>query len=79
MNDNKKIIAAICHGPWMLSSAKILAGHTVTCWPTIRDDIENGGGKYVDQEVVVDGNIVTSRMPDDLPAFCKSIIALAKK
>ncbi|MGA2324268.1 MAG: type 1 glutamine amidotransferase domain-containing protein [Sedimentisphaerales bacterium] len=74
-----KIIAAICHGCWLLCSTKILKGKTATCFMAIRDDVKNAGAKYVDEECVVDGNLITSRKPDDLPAFCEAILkALGK-
>ena len=74
-----KIIAAICHGPWVLCSTKILKGKTATCFMALRDDVKNAGAKYVDEECVVDGNLITSRKPDDLPAFCTAILkALGK-
>jgi protease I len=74
-----KIIAAICHGPWLLCSTKILKGKTATCFMSLRDDVKNAGAKYVDEECVVDGNLITSRKPDDLPAFCEAILkALGK-
>lgn len=76
----KKVVAAICHGPWVLVSAGILKGKTVTAFSAIRDDIVNAGATFVDQEVVVDGNLITSRKPDDLPAFMRAMIqALAEK
>jgi protease I len=65
----KKPIAAICHGPWTLVEADVLKGRTVTSWPTLKTDIENAGGTWVDEEVHVDAGLVTSRKPDDLPAF----------
>ena len=68
-----KVVAAICHGPWMLASARILKGKTVTSFFAIKDDLVNAGANHIDQEVVVDGNIITSRKPDDLPAFCRAI------
>ncbi|WP_435018652.1 type 1 glutamine amidotransferase domain-containing protein [Tundrisphaera sp. TA3] len=68
-----KVLAAICHGPWMLCSAKCLQGRKVTGFFAIRDDVENAGGVWEDAECVVDGNLVTSRTPDDLPAFMKGI------
>jgi protease I len=74
-DDAGKPIAAICHGPWLLVEADIIDGHTVTGWPSIRTDLENAGGDVVDEEVVVDGNIITSRKPDDIPAFSKALIA----
>ena len=70
-----KIVAAICHGGWMLASAKILHGRTVTAFYSIKDDLEHAGAAFVDQEVVVDGPLITSRTPDDLPAFMKAILA----
>jgi protease I len=70
-----KVVASICHGGWMLASAKILAGRTVTSFFAIKDDLEHAGAKFVDVEVAVDGNLITSRMPDDLPAFLRAIIA----
>ncbi|MFA5252043.1 MAG: type 1 glutamine amidotransferase domain-containing protein [Phycisphaerae bacterium] len=74
-----KIVAAICHGPWLLCSTKILKGKTATCFMALRDDVKNAGAKYVDEECAVDGNLITSRKPDDLPAFCEAILkALGK-
>ncbi|MCK4533194.1 type 1 glutamine amidotransferase [bacterium] len=69
-----KIIAAICHGPSLLVSAQVLQNKTVTCFMSIKDDVENAGAKFEDKEVVVDGNLITSRKPEDLPRFCKEII-----
>lgn len=68
-----RVVAAICHGGWMLASADIVKGRTVTCYFAIRDDLTHAGARYVDEEVVRDGNLVTSRMPGDLPAFCRTI------
>jgi protease I len=74
-----KVIAAICHAGWMLISAGILKGKNVTGVSAIKDDLVNAGGNYIDQEVVRDGNLITSRKPDDLPAFCREMIeALGK-
>lgn len=70
-----KPIAAICHGPWLLVEADIVKDKTVTSWPSIRTDLRNAGGNVVDQEVAVDGNIITSRNPDDIPAFTEALIA----
>ena len=70
-----KVIAAICHGGWLLCSAGTFKGKTATCFSAIKDDVINAGAKYVDQEVVRDGNLITSRKPDDLPAFMKTILA----
>lgn len=69
-----KIVAAICHGGWMLSSADILRGKKATCYAAIRDDLIHAGAIYEDSEVVRDGNLITSRKPDDLPAFCRAIL-----
>jgi protease I len=74
-----KPIGSICHGPWLLSSARILKGRTITCFHAIKDDMEFAGATYVEgKEVVVDGNLVTSRIPSDLPAFCRALIDLMK-
>jgi protease I len=70
-----KVVAAICHAGWMLASAGIVKGRTVTGFFAIRDDLVHAGASYVDQDVVVDGALITSRTPDDLPAFLKAIIA----
>ena len=72
--DEDKLLATICHGGWVYVSAKVLKGHTMTCVNAIIDDVENAGAKYVDEEVVVDRNLITSRAPKDLPAFMRSII-----
>jgi len=69
-----KLVAAICHGPQVLISAGVLRGRTVTCWPSIAIDVKNAGGLYVDKPVVEDGNLITSRKPDDVPAFSAAII-----
>ena len=69
-----KPIAAICHGPWLLVEADILEGRTVTAWPSVRTDLSNAGANVVDQEVAVDGNLITSRKPDDIPAFSQALI-----
>lgn len=68
-----KIVAAVCHAGWMLASADIVRGKRVTCFASIKDDMINAGGRYEDAEVVHDGNLITSRKPDDLPAFCRTI------
>jgi protease I len=75
---NDKLIAAICHAGWMLISAKILTGRRATSFFSIKDDMVNAGADWVDQEVVVDGKLVTSRVPDDLPAFMKAVIGVLK-
>jgi protease I len=72
--DSGKPVAAICHAPWMLVEAGVVAGRTLTSWPSLQTDIRNAGGNWVDEQVVVDGNLVTSRKPDDLPAFCQAAI-----
>lgn len=69
-----KLIAAICHAGWVLCSTDILRGKTATCFSAIKDDVRNAGATYVDREVVRDGNLVTSRKPEDLPAFLRTII-----
>ncbi len=75
-----KVVAAICHAGWMLASAGILKGRKATSFFAIKDDMVNAGATWLDQEVVVDGILITSRKPDDLPAFCREIIrALSKK
>ena len=70
-----KPIASICHGPWLLASAGVLEGKRATCYFAIRDDVANAGASYMDEEVVVDGNLVTSRTPIDMPAFMKALLA----
>jgi protease I len=75
-HEKKKVVAAICHAGWVLASAGILKGRKVTAFSAIRDDMVNAGAEYLDREVVVDGNLVTSRKPDDLPAFCREIVRL---
>lgn len=73
-DDLGKPIAAICHAPWLLAEADILDGRTVTGWPSIRTDLANAGADVVDEEVAVDDNLITSRNPDDIPAFSKALI-----
>jgi protease I len=72
--DAAKPVAAICHGPWTLVEADVLRGRTITSWPSIRTDIRNAGGTWVDEEVHVDEGLVSSRKPDDLPAFCAKLV-----
>lgn len=77
-NDAEKPIAAICHGPWMLVEADILEGRTVTAWPSLHTDLKNAGAIVVDREVSIDGNLITSRKPEDIPAFSKALMAAVK-
>ncbi|BDG62410.1 type 1 glutamine amidotransferase domain-containing protein [Caldinitratiruptor microaerophilus] len=74
MDQQGKVVAAICHAGWVLASAGILKGRRATGFSSIRDDMVNAGAEYLDQEVVRDGNLITSRQPADLPAFCRTII-----
>lgn len=74
--EQKKPVGAICHGPWLLVEADLLRGRTATSWPSIRTDLRNAGAKVTDEPVVIDGNIVTSRNPDDVEAFTNAIIDL---
>jgi protease I len=69
-----KPVAAICHGPWTLVEADVVRGRTLTSWPSLKTDIRNAGGTWVDEEVHVDSGLVTSRNPDDLPAFCDKAV-----
>lgn len=77
MNSAGKIIASICHGPWVLCSANVLKGRKVTSFSAIKDDVVNAGATWEDAEVIVDRNMVTARKPEDLPAFCRAILELA--
>ncbi|WHX48039.1 type 1 glutamine amidotransferase domain-containing protein [Paenibacillus woosongensis] len=77
-NEAKKPIAAICHGPQILISANLLKGRTITCYPPLKDDMINAGAEFKDQEVVVDGNYITSRTPEDEPAFVREILQALK-
>ncbi|MEO7752633.1 MAG: type 1 glutamine amidotransferase domain-containing protein [Terracoccus sp.] len=67
-------VAAICHAPWTLIEAKVLDGRRLTSWPSLQTDIRNAGGEWTDEELVIDGNLITSRNPDDLPAFCGAVV-----
>ena len=74
-----KVVAAICHAGWMLCSADVLKGKKATSFSSIKDDLVHAGAIWLDQEVVVDGNLITSRKPDDLPAFCRAIVSALVK
>lgn len=74
-----KPVGAICHGPWLLAEADVIRGRTVTSWPSIRTDLKNAGANVVDKEAVLDGNLVTSRNPGDIPAFTEAFIQLVEK
>jgi protease I len=74
-----RIVAAICHAGWMLASAGVLDGRRATSFFSIKDDMVHAGARWVDEEVVVDGNLITSRKPDDLPAFCRAIVSALSK
>lgn len=69
-----KTIGAICHGPWMLIEADLVRGHKLTSWPSLRTDLKNAGARWDDQQVIVDGGLITSRNPDDIPAFSDKLI-----
>jgi protease I len=73
--DDGKTVAAICHAPWLLIEADVVDGVRMTSWPSLRTDLSNAGANVVDEEVVVDGQFITSRKPDDIPAFSKALIA----
>jgi deglycase len=77
--DADKPVFAICHGPQLLITARVVKGRTLTAWPTIQDDLRQLGAKVVDQEVAVDGNLVTSRKPDDIPAFIRESLKVLEK
>jgi protease I len=76
LHEAGKPMAVICHGPWVLVESGVVRGKRVTSWPTLETDIRNAGGDWVDQEVVVDGNVVTSRKPDDIPAFNREMLRI---
>jgi protease I len=78
VHDQGGVVAAICHAGWMLVEADVVKGHTLTGFFSIRQDLVNAGGRYVDEPVVVDGNLVTSRQPDDLPAFGAAVVGLLR-
>lgn len=77
--DAGKPIAAICHAPWLLIEADMVRGKRATSWPSLRTDLRNAGADVVDEEVVVDGNLITSRKPDDIPAFNDAVIAMLRE
>jgi len=79
MCEQGKVVASICHGPWVLCSTRALKGKKATCFFAIKDDVRNAGATYVDAEVVRDGNLITSRKPDDLPAFMQAILEAARQ
>ena len=74
-----KTVAAICHGPWLLAEAEVINGKTATSWPSIRTDLKHAGANVVDEECVEDGNLITSRKPDDIPAFSQALIRALKR
>ncbi len=77
--ESEKPVGAICHGPWLLAEADVLKARKVTSWPSIRTDLRNAGAEVVDREAVTDGNIVTSRKPDDIPAFAEAVVQVIEK
>jgi len=79
MFEARRVVAAICHAGWVLASAGVARGRRVTAFRAIRDDMVHAGAEFVDQEVVRDGNLITSRKPDDLPAFCREIVKALKE
>ncbi len=79
MMEADRPVAAICHGPWLLVEAGLVKGRTLTSWPSLQTDIRNAGGEWVDRQVVVDQKLITSRNPDDLPAFCDNLISVLSK
>jgi protease I len=79
MAEQGKVVAAICHGPWVLCSTQALKGKRATCFFAIKDDVSNAGARYVDAEVMRDGNLITSRKPEDLPAFLQAIIQAVRE
>ncbi len=79
INRQQKVLGAICHAGWVLCSADVLRGKTVTCFSAIKDDVVNAGATFVDQEVVRDGHLITSRKPDDLPAFMRTFLEVLQE
>jgi len=78
LSEKRRVVAAICHGGWVLASADVVRGKRLTCYQAIRDDMVNAGAQFVDEQVVRDGNLITSRKPDDLPPFCREIVKALK-
>jgi protease I len=72
--EQQKLVAAICHAPWLLAEADVVRGRRLTSWPSLQTDLRNAGATWVDEQVVIDGNVITSRKPDDLPAFCTAVV-----
>jgi len=79
LSAKRRVVASICHGGWVLASAGVVRGRTLTSYQAIRDDMVNAGASFVDREVVRDGNLITARKPDDLPAFCREIVRALKE
>lgn len=77
--ESGKTVAAICHGSWTLIEADVVRGKTMTSWPSVHTDLKNAGARWVDKEVVVDGNLITSRKPEDIPAFSEAIVQAVEK
>jgi protease I len=73
-NETGELVAAVCHGAWAMIEADMVQGRTMTSWPSLKTDLRNAGASWIDQEVVIDGNLITSRKPEDLDAFCQEII-----
>jgi protease I len=74
--ESERPVAAICHAPWTLAEADVVRGRRMTSWPSLQTDLRNAGAEWVDEEVVVDGNLVTSRKPDDIPAFNEALVSM---
>lgn len=79
VGENGRLVAAICHGPWMLASAELVDGRRVTSFPSLKVDLVHAGAEWVDEEVVEDRNLITSRKPDDLPAFMRTVVAALER
>jgi protease I len=76
--ESGKPVAAICHAPWTLAEADVVRERRLTSWPSLQTDLKNAGATWVDEELVIDGNLITSRKPDDLPAFCDALVSAAE-